>query len=172
MSLARLRAAEWIALLGALVLFVVLFLDWFSASLRTVGARGGTLLTLELNTTGWASLGWFLVLLLAICMVLTLALCALIAAGADDAVTLPPAVALPVIGVPTLLILVIVVATQPGLGLGLPGSVVDVEPAAWAGVSGALLMVGGAIVSLRDERTTGADRRFTPPPARPAPPAA
>jgi hypothetical protein len=158
----HLRRAEWAVLVGAAGLLVTLFLDWYEGPAGTALAP---------NTSGWSSLGWFTVMLLVICIVAGLLLCALIAADAVDAFTLPPGVTLAMVGVPALLVLLLVLLFQPGLGTGLPNEAVTLQPAGWIGTACAVLLVAGGLLSLHDERTTGADRAFTPPTPRPAPPA-
>ena len=162
----RLRFAEWVALLGAVTLLVTLFLDWFR-----VEGPGAQSLEAAANTTGWTALGWVTVALLVICIVCAVALFVLTLAGAGDALTLPPGVVLGFVGPFALLVLIVVVLFQPGLGLGLPNDRVAMEPAGWIGLMGAFAMLLGGLASLRDERTTGPDRVAAKPDARPAPPA-
>ena len=166
----RLRAAEWAVLVGAGGLLVSLFLDWYALD-SPILERSGVGARLDLNTTGWSALGWVMILLLVVCIVAGLLLVGLIASEAGDAYVLPPSVVLGTLGPPTLVILLLVVVFQPGLGAGLPNELVALEPAGWAGIACAILLVAGGLLSLRDERTTGPDRLFDPPPARPAPPA-
>src|SRR4051812_27281671 len=160
--MSHLRRAEWMVLAGALGLLVTLSLEWYSGP---VGSR------LAPHTTGWAALGWFTVFLLATLITCGLLLCALLAAGKADVATLPPAVVLATLGIPALLILLLVMVLQPGLGRGLPNQAVTLQVAGWAGLVFAVLLVAGGLLSLHDERTTGADRLFAPPAPRPAPPA-
>ncbi len=165
----RLRIAEWLVLAGAIGLIVTLSMDWYDGgNERDVDFDRSALV---LSTTGWAALGWLTIALLVICIAAGLLLFTLIAAGARDAYTLPPGVILVVLGLPTLLVLLIVVTLQPGLGAGLPNDAVRLEPVGCLGIACAFLLVGGGLASLRDERVTGPERIYRRPPARPAPPA-
>ena len=75
-----------------------------------------------------------------------------------------------IVGSLIFVVLVVRVALQPGLGLGLPNRPVLVEAPAYAGLLFALLIPVGGFLSLSVERTDTAEARaFTPPPARPAP---
>jgi hypothetical protein len=167
----RLRAGEWTALVGAVGLLVVLPMDWFALPLpaqvvaRTVG---------PLHTSGWSSLGIGFAVLLGIVIALGLLLCVLVAVPSAPVYALATATALVVIGAVTLVALVIRVAiVQPGLGRGLPDSIVLVRGPAYLGLLFAALLVRGAWRSLTDERTEAPESVVeTPPPLRPAPPAA
>lgn len=158
----RLRAAEVVAGLAAVVLLASLPMTWFEVEV-------GNLMALALDTTGWAGLGWAMVAALVLSALLALALCLAIVFGRSDSPGLVAGIALVVISVPTLLALVIVLLARPGLGVGLPRSAVSLAPAAWAGVIAMAAVAAGSIASLHNERTTGADRRYTPPAPRPAP---
>lgn len=160
----RLRPSDWGVLVGAAGLLVTLFLDWFDVG----GARVSSL---DLSTTGWSSLGWFTVLLLALCIVLGLLLVVLLAAGAGDWANLPPGVALFALAPLTLIVLLVVVVLQPGLGAGLPNEVVSLQAAGWAGIACMVLLTVCALASIHDERRGTPGREFTPPEPRPAPPA-
>lgn len=159
----RLRAGDWLLLVSALALLVLLVLDWFSAESAGTAAP---------ETSGWSSLGWFVVALLVVTIALALVTVALLAAGAGDALNLKPAVVLAVLAPLTFLVLAVrVLVAQPGLGAGLPDEAVAVELAGWLGLLAALLLAAGAWISLHDERTDARGREFTPPEPRPAPPA-
>ncbi len=166
----RLRLAEWGVLVGGCGLLVTLFLDWYALQNATL-VRPDVIATIDAHTIGWSALGWLTTLFLVLCITAGLLLVALIASGAGDAYVLAPTVVLGTQGPLALIVLLVVVTLQPGLGEGLPNSVVTLEPAGWAGIACAVLLVVGGLFSLRDERTTGPGRHFEPPPARPAPPA-
>lgn len=160
----RLRIAEWIVLAGAIGLIVTLSMDWYALDDFDRS-------TPVISTTGWAALGWLTLALLVVCIAVGLLLFALLAAGARDAYTLPPGVVLVVLGLPALLVLLVDVTLQPGLGAGLPNDAVRLEPVGCLGIAFAFLLVGGGLASVRDERVTGPERFYRRPPARPAPPA-
>ncbi len=151
MTLRRLKLAEWTALVGAVGLLVTLFLDWYR-----VGRRA--------DASGWDTLGWLTLTLLLIAIVAALALALALVVSAVDAFNDPPGVVLAAIGLPALAALLIDLLSTPW-----PSA--DLAPAGWAGSVFAVLMVAGGMASMRDERTTGFGRRYTPPAPRPAPPA-
>ena len=70
----RLRPADWLLLVSAVAVPVTLSLTWFTPT-----------------RTGWSALGWWLVALIVITAGLGLLVVILIAAGARDAVNVPPA---------------------------------------------------------------------------------
>jgi hypothetical protein len=146
----RLRAGDWIALVGTVGLLVTLFLDWFSV---TDGKR-----------TGFDALPVLVLALVLICIALNLLLCALLAAGSLDVFNLIPGVALCVLAPLTTLLLVIVTLLKPG-------DATSICAAGWIGLACAVLMTAGDFQSIRDERRDAPDRAVTPPPPRPAPPA-
>ncbi len=158
----RLRAAEIVAGIGAIVLLTSLPMTWFDV-------ETGNLMATSLDTTGWGGLGWAMVAALVLCALLALGLCLAIVGGRSDAPGLVVGIALVVIATPTLLALVIVLLARPGLGVGLPRSAVELAPAAWAGAVAMAAIAAGSVASLHNERTTGAGRHFTPPAPRPAP---
>ncbi len=120
---------------------------------------------------GWATLGWFTDLLIVLTLVAAFALVTALVVSENDVVNLPPGVALVTVGIPMLVVVFVVALARPDLGIGAPNDVVSIEPAGWIGMAFAVLLVAGALASLRDERTTGFGRRVEPPAPRPAPPA-
>ena len=165
----RLRPADWGVLVGATGLLLTLFMDWYEVAGAYVTRSADEPLVVQ--PTGWASLGWLTVTLLALCIAAGLLLVVLLAAGVGDWANLVPAAVLFVLGPPTLLVLIIVVLLQPGLGSGLPNEIVSLTTAGWIGIACAVLLAGSGLASLHDERRTSPDRLVTPPVPRPAPPA-
>ena len=88
-----------------------------------------------------------------------------------DWANLPPGVALFALAPLTLIVLLAVVLLQPGLGYGLPNDAVAITTAGRVGVGCMALLTISALASIHDERRGTAGREFTPPAARPAPPA-
>lgn len=158
----RLRAAEIIAGIGAVVLLVSLPMIWFTADTNSYFG-------VNLDTTGWAGLGWLMVAALVISALLAFGLCVALVTGVSDTPGLVFGILLAVVSVVTLVALIIVLIARPGLGLGLPRSSVGLAPAAWVGTVAMAAIAAGAIASLHNTRTTGADREYTPPAPRPAP---
>ena len=162
----HLRAAEWAVLIGSIGILATLWQPWFSygVTLEMFPPRN-----LSLTVTGWDGLGWLLVALLIINALLGIGLFFTFASNAGDAVTLPFGATLGAVAVPTLIALMVVLFTRPGLGLGLPASAVGIEPAGWVGAASLVLLTAGSLVSIRNERTAGPSRAYAPPPRRAAP---
>ena len=158
----RLRAAEIVAGIGAIVLLASVPLIWFTADTNSFFG-------VNLDTTGWAGLGWLMVAALVLSALLALGLCVALIAAVSDAPGLVFGILLAVVSVITLVALIIVLIARPGLGFGLPRSAVGLAPAAWAGAIAMAAIAAGAIASLHNTRTTGPDREYTPPAPRPAP---
>jgi hypothetical protein len=160
----RLRTGELLAAVGAVALLVDLFLNWFSLDrppgLHVIGT---------LHTTGWASLGWFLVALLVVVAFGGLSIAYMTARGTSPAWPMVASVLTGLVGALTFLILLVRVLTQPGLGAGLPNALVLVEVPAYLGLLFAALIPIGAWVALADERLDAPESAYEPPPARPVP---
>jgi hypothetical protein len=152
----RVRAGEALAGLGAVALFVLLFFNWFSG--------GGV------SRSGWSSLGWALVVLLAALIVLALVVPAAAVVRAHPAVAVGSAVTTIALGTVTLLVALIrVLITQPALDLGLGNDAVSVQVCGYLGLAAIALIVAGAWITLADERTDAPESAYTPPPPRPLP---
>ena len=179
MSATRIRMGEAIAGIGAVGLFVTLFLDWFGLEggkfvpLQGDNVTGGVSINPEFaakfGESGWNAFGW---------MVLALALAAIVSALAAFVATLlrqpvawsvGAAVATTFAGLVAFCAIVIATLAQPDIH-HLPNSWISVKTAAYVGIAfAALIPVGGWII-LADERT-GAP--YSAPPdvePRPAPP--
>jgi hypothetical protein len=160
----RLRTGEWLAAAGAVGLLIDLFLNWFSVDrppgLHVIGS---------LNTTGWSSLGWFLVALLVLVAVGGLSIAYMTLRRTSPAWPMVTSVLTALVGGVTFLILLVRVLTQPGLGADLPNALVIVEVPAYLGLLFAALVPIGAWVALADERLGAPESAYEPPPARPVP---
>jgi amino acid transporter len=160
MRVGRLRSGELLALAGALALPVLLSLRWFDA-------QGGAA---PLHTSGWAALGWALVLLLVLAVAGAVALAGLAGTGSAQALAVAAAVVTVLLALVSWVVLALRVCVfQPALGAGLPNHLVSVQWAGYAGL-GALALLGyGAWHALGDERRDAPESAYEPPPARPAP---
>jgi hypothetical protein len=151
-SVGRLRGGDVLAGLGAGVLLVALFLDWFGP----VGA------------SGWDSLGWLVlaIAVAAIALAVWLVVATAVArpvthvVAADVLASVASAIAFVVLALRALVF-------QPG-----PNALVELRSGAWVGLAGALAMTIGAWWSLADERTDATESAYVPPTPRPAPPSA
>lgn len=159
----RLRSGEWLALLGAVALIVLLSLRWFGAPAAAAGA----------HRSGWASLGWGLVVLLAICIAGALTLAVVVAAHTTAAFPMLAAVLTAPLALIAWIVLALRVAFfQPTLGVGLPSQAVAVRWPAYAALAALAALLYGACRAMSDERLDDPESAYTPPPPRPAPPAA
>ena len=144
MKLSRLRSGEWIALVSAVLLIVLLGMDWYFLS--TPDARVGA------HESGIRSLGWFAVLLVALGILLTLA--AVFTTARYRATSIP--VILNVLATTFSLIAALTIAirivAQPGLGVEAGNLDVDVELPAYLGFLVAAAMTYGNWRAMGDER--------------------
>lgn len=165
MRLGRLRAGELLAVAGAVVLLIVLFLDWFAVGAAISEPLGE-------RTSGWATLGWAADALMVVAVLSTAWLALALVTRRLVAVVLAIGVLTTVAATATLVVVALrVLVAQPDLGLGLSDAAVDVRAPAWIGLAAAAVLALGAWLSLRDERTDAPENVVVAPPPRPAPPA-
>ena len=162
----HLRLAEWAVLIGSIGILATLWQPWFSygVTLESFPPQ-----SLTLSVSGWDGLGWLMIALLVISALLGVGLFLAFAVNGRDALTLPFGATLGAVAVPTLIALMVVLFTRPGLGLNLPASDVGIESAGWIGAISMVVLTAGSLVSIRNERTEGASRAYSPPSPRPAP---
>jgi uncharacterized membrane protein len=165
----RLRVGEWLAGLASAGLLALLFANWFSADLHPLGRLPSSTTTFDLHQTGWASLGWLLVALLVIVALGGLSIAYMTLRRTSPAWPVGAAVLTIALGAVTVLILLVRVLTQPGLGEDLSNGLVLVEAPAYLGLLCTALIPVGAWLALRDERVDAPESAYTPPPARPVP---
>jgi hypothetical protein len=166
--MSRMRTGEWVAAIGAVGLFVMLFFDWFSVDGQSAGWNAYAPAGVHLS--GWGSLGWFMDLLLCVAIIGGASLSYMTVRRASPAWPIGAGVLTWIVGSVIVLVLAIRVAVQPGLGLGLSNEPVLVEAPAYVGLLFAFLIPLGGFLSIRDERTRTAESlAYTPPPARTAP---
>jgi hypothetical protein len=172
MTLGRLRSGEILAGAGAIVLFVVLFLDWFEPRIQPrVTETSGRVVGPEQHLAGWTSLGWAMDVLLLAVIVLALWLAGSTLFAGTVSQPVAAGVLLSAVGALALGALVMrVFVVQPGLGLGLPNDLVEVRLPAYVGIAALAVVVFGGWRSMADERTDAPESAYEPPPARPAPP--
>lgn len=188
MNLARLRLGETVAGLGAVLLTVMLCLDWAKPETRVRTAPGVTLSSPLRDTanqvmgrfvdqfaqSGWSALGWFLVLMLVVSIAGGLALVAL-TLGERDTPVLPVVTSVLTTSWSALTALVLLIRltlAQPGLAFGWSDRDVDILAPAWIGLLALVAIGAGSWLTLRDDRL---DSPLSVPPevpVRPAPPAA
>jgi hypothetical protein len=169
--MSHLRTGERVAALGAAGLFVSLFLNWFSVDGQAIGWTSyAPLGSAGPHLSGWGSLGWFMDLLLCLAIFGGASLSYMTVKRTSPAWPVGAGVLTWTLGSVIFVVLAIRVATQPGLGLGLPNTPVLVEVPAYLGLLFTILIPIGAFLSLKDERTDSSEARdYVPPPARTAP---
>jgi hypothetical protein len=167
MDVARLRLGETVALVGALGLFISLFLDWFGVD--EAGSRTEALL----STSGWGAFGPVVAAVAVGAIALAVALAAATAARRPVALPVALAVLTTAIGLVALVVLLVrTLVLQPGLDGDLPNDLVTVDAGAIPGLLAAAAIPIGGWLSMADERK---DAPYSAPPnltPRPAPPAA
>jgi cation transport ATPase len=125
MRVGRLGAGELVAGAGGLLLLVILFFDWFDGQ------------------SGWSSLGWLMVLLLAAVIALAGWVVAATASGASVAQEMAAGVLLTTAAAVTFLVLLVRVLTHAGTP----------TVCAWLGLAFTALIAVGGWLDLDDERT-------------------
>jgi hypothetical protein len=168
MSRRRLRAGEWLALAGALVLLVSLFLDWFGLDANAFEGVLPRAIADAVAQDGWSSLGWLLDVLLAVAIALALWLAVATLTGPTAQAVLA-GVLTAAGGTVVFVVLLVRVLTQPDLGVDAPNALVDVRTGAYVGLAGCLALAAGGWLAIGDERTDAPESAYEPPPARPAP---
>jgi hypothetical protein len=165
--MSRLRAGEWLALVGAVALLVLMFFDWFAAHAEpdppdTITVAIGETVSL----TGWSTLGWLMDVLVAVAIFGGLALSYMTVKRASPAWPVGAGVLTWVFGSLIFLVLVVrVTIAQP-----YDDALVDVQLPAYLGLVAAALVPLGGFLSIRDERTASPEARaYTPPPPRSVP---
>jgi hypothetical protein len=146
----RLRLGEWLAGIGAVALFVLLFASWFHPD----------------GASGWSALGW-------VTLAFAVALCAAgawlfvaTAIGRPLAQQVAACVLTATIGTFAVPVLVLrVVVFQPG-----PNDVTTISAGGWLGLVAGLLVAIAGWWAIKDERTGAPENAYTPPAPRPAPP--
>ena len=150
--MSRLRAGEWLAVVGAAALLVTLFLDWVGPAKKS----------------GWSSLGW-----------VTLAFC-IAAIGCVAWLAMANATNRPIAQVVAASLLTAAIGTIAFVALALrvllfqpgPNDIVVLRYGAWVGLLAALILALGGWLAIKDERTDAPESAYTAPEPRPLPPGA
>ncbi|HEV2062770.1 MAG TPA: hypothetical protein VGR12_07965 [Solirubrobacteraceae bacterium] len=141
----RLRTGESIALVSAILLAVLLGLNWFELS--TSDARIGA------HESGIRALGWFAALLVIVAILGGLALAFFTMANRAPGVPVMLAVVTTCFALLAAVAIAVRLIAQPGLGLDVGNADVDVRLPAYLGLAVALLLLYGAWQTMADERT-------------------
>jgi hypothetical protein len=143
-DLGRLRAGEWLAGVSGVALLVSLFLPWYDLSLPSAPGAGGVSYYLSsTSASGWEALS-------VIDVVLALVACGGVMVAILTAAERVPAVplALSALIAPVALVGVILVLIR---ALDLPDWAAGRGWALWLGLAGALGVLAGTLVTMRDE---------------------
>jgi hypothetical protein len=187
MNVVRLRAGEALAGAGALLLTVMLFLDWARPEARVRTAPGVELSTplqtaanrvvgsfvSQFAESGWSAIGWLLVFVLLVAIAGAVTLVVLTLTERDTPV-LAVVTAVTTTGwsaFAAIVLLLRLTLFQPGLVYGWSNQDVNILAPAWLGLLGLVMIAAGGWLTLRDDRQ--ASPLSVPPevPVRPAPPA-
>ena len=175
--MSRLRAGEWLAVVGAAALPVTLFLAWFGVDLpqETVQQRqfGGGVVLNVLNTyavdswgSGWDALWWLVIVIVLVAVACAAWLALANAAARPVAQLVAASVLTATAGTLAFVVLALrALVFQPG-----PNDLVVVRYGAWLGLLAALILAVGGWWATKDERTDAPESAYTPPEPRPAPP--
>jgi len=148
----RLRAGEWTAALSGVALLASLFLPWYVPERRAAGAPG-RLDGGELASSAW---DWLAVIDVALALVSAAAVLLAILTAAQSVPAVPIAYSALLTIAGTIGVVLVAVRT-----IDLPSGAGERGWALWMGLAGALGIVLGAVLAMRDERDRGAPR---PPP--------
>ncbi len=166
----RLRIGDWITGGSALALFGFMFLDFFAPAdiARPAGANSVIVVGLPggfEGGSGWSTLGWAALLLVALAIVAGLAVPLVAATRESTTGPVATAIAGAIAGLAAVVALLVQVVFQPG-----PDELVSVQAGWWLGLAAALGVWLGSFTAMVDERSPGA----TAPPVevRPLPPVA
>jgi hypothetical protein len=175
MTAARLRIGEITAGAGALVLSVLLFLDWAKPETSVLRDPGADLPLGpdRLAQSGFSTLGWVLVVMLVVLILCAVALAILTVTERDTPVlAVVAAVATTFWALAVFLVLLVrLTLAQPDLGLSLPDDRVNILAPAWLGLLCVALIGAGGWLTLRDDRLQSPASEPPEVPVRPAPPA-
>jgi amino acid transporter len=145
----RLRSGEWIALGAALLLALVLGLNWYS--LATPDARLGQ------HESGIRAIGWFAALLLIVAILMALALAVTTATQRATAYPVVFSVLTFVWGLIATITVAVRLVWQPTLGVGAAGDEVDLAVPAWLALAATVILAYGGWRAMGDERTDSAE---------------
>jgi hypothetical protein len=159
----RLRSGERTVAGGSLALLVLLCLNWFSLALP---------LPFDVHQSGWASLGWLVIVLLLAQTVSIASLLVITVRGPLEQQLRTGVAAATLSSVVAPVLVLRVLLFQPGLGVGAPNSAVSVLAPAYLGLVAELVVVAGTWRALADERTDAPESAYQPPEPRPVPPSA
>jgi len=149
--LSRLRSGERLALFGAVVLLVLLGLNWFEVSTPEADLRA--------RESGIRAIGWLAALLALAAIGLALALAFFTVTQTATAIPITLAVLTTALGILATIALALRLVLQPGLGIDAGNVDVDLRWPAFAGVLATLAIAAGGWRTMADERTDTEESR-------------
>lgn len=166
MQLSRIRVGEALALIGAIVLIVSLFLDWVALDIpRRIYEYPGAP-----SLSGFDAAGWAMIALLLLVVVLALTLVVLTVAVEPVGLTMASAVGTAFFGILVTVVTVLRVAVfQPDNGAG--DENVALQLGAYLSLLGVVLCAAGGWITMKDERQSAPYSAAPDLEPRPAPPA-
>jgi hypothetical protein len=157
----RLRLADWIVAIAAILLAVLMFAPWFGLS----GAGP------HVARSGWHAVGWAGDAVIGLAIVGGLAVWIEIASGRAPSVQIVTSVAVTIGAILGTIVAAITVLGPPDLGAAAPSRDVLVRFHGWASLGVLAVLAVACWRSMGDERTTSRASAYAPPAPRPAPPA-
>jgi hypothetical protein len=157
----RLRVADWIVAVAAILLAVLMFAPWFGLSGSEPHAA----------RSGWHAVGWAGDVVIGLAIVGALALWIQIASGRAPSVQIVTTVAATIAAAVGTIVAALTVLDPPDIGAAAPSRHVLVRFHGWASLTVLALLALACWRSMADERTTSRASIYAPPPPRPAPPA-
>jgi hypothetical protein len=153
MDTGRLTRGQTIAALGGVVLFVSLFLDWYSLD---AGALGSVLGGIDLSASGWEAFSW-VDLLCALTAIVAVGAALLTATSRTVAIPVGTSVVVAALGAVSAVVILYRIVNQPG-----PNDLIVVEVGAYLGlIAAAAVGVGGWLeMRERDEVPPGLRSRL------------
>ncbi|MTD43386.1 hypothetical protein GKE82_03470 [Conexibacter sp. W3-3-2] len=173
MQLNRIRVGEALALIGAAVVVVSLFLDWVEvagAADYVLRGYGAVVSSIGASASGFDIAGWALIALLLLVAALALTLVVLTVAVEPVGLTMASAVATAFFGIlVSVLTLLRLALFQPDAGLG--DENVTLQLGAYLSLLGVVLCAAGGWITMKDERQSAPYSAAPDLEPRPAPPA-
>jgi hypothetical protein len=152
--LSRLRTAEAIYLLAAVLLFVLMFLDWYGVKGATSAEPLGGVVTSQAGGSAWDMLE-VIPLFLMLAIVVAVGGAVLRLSGSDWKPAIPPAAAVCVLGLLAALLVFIRIIDPPGPGEVLEGAFdTTLKPAIFLALAAALGIAYGGRRAMADEGTS------------------
>jgi hypothetical protein len=149
----RLRLGDQIAAGAAVLLFIVLFLNWYGVAVPDAVAAFAKAQGISTSVSAWTA---FDILDIVLLLIILAVLAFVVIAASNTSPALPVAgnVFITLLGALATILIFYRILNQPG-----PNDVVDVKYGAWLGLLLALGITAGGFMAMRDEGTSFGDAR-------------